>query len=257
MNNMLNERDMNAREDLKTQAAMFEGDIAKLKGRIVVHDLEATQREKELHKLKMDICAKESKIENMANQREKQNRAMERWSNERGVVENVILQTLPKTIDSLQEMKHSIPNSSTWPSKEALQRLEYKEKIKAIQDILICTTGYFKTLKNDADANMNKIDEDAAREVEMARNSLAQEQEKYTMKVEENNTLRVELSKAQYSNTALQEQLKVATDRLSESKAKIKSEIDAKDKEIAKVSNEHSQAQLENSKEIEKVNIIA
>ena len=77
------------------------------------------------------------------------------------------------------------------------------------------------------------------------------------MKVEENNTLRVELSKAQYSKTDLQERLKVAQDRLSESQAKIKSEIDAKDKEIAKVSDKHSQAQLESSKEIEKVNIIA
>ena len=255
MNDKLKEKDMNASRDLKTQAAMFEGDVAKLKGQIVVHNLEATQREEELQKLKADISTKQSKIENMANQREKQNKAMERWSNERGVVENVILQTLPKTLDSLQEMKHSIPNSNTWPSKEALQRLDYKEKIKAIQGILICTAGYFRTLKNDADANMNKIDEDVAREVELSRKFLAQEQEKYQIKVEENNTLSKKFSQLEHSNKELQEQLKVAEESLSESNVKTKSEIDGKDKEIAKLVKKHNQAQLESGKEIEQVNI--
>merc|ERR1712126_21435 len=190
--------------------------MGKLKGQIVAHDLEATQRVNELQKLKADLSTKDSKIENMANQREKQNKAMERWSNERGMVENV-LQTLPKTIDSLQEIKHPIPNSNSWPSKEALNKLDYKEKIKAIQDILICTVGYCRTLKNDADANMNKIDENAAaaREVEMSRKSLVEEQQKYQKKVEEFNELQNELSQVRSFKDGLEKELRAATDTVS------------------------------------------
>merc|ERR1712126_236125 len=190
--------------------------MGKLKGQIVAHDLEATQRVNELQKLKADLSTKDSKIENMANQREKQNKAMERWSNERGMVENV-LQTLPKTIESLQEMKHSIPNSNSWPSKEALYKLDYKEKIKTIQDILICTVGYCRTLKNDADANMNKIDENAAaaRQLEMSRKSLVEEQQKYQKKVDEFDKLQNELSQVRSFKDGLEKELRAATDTVS------------------------------------------
>ena len=128
---------------------------------------------------------------------------MERWSNERGAVESVMMQTLPKTLDSLQEMKDSIPNSNKWPSKEGLHKLDYKEKIKAIQDILVCTVGHFHTLKNNADANMNKIDEDALQELENSRKSLVEEQEKYQRKVEEYNLLKGDLTLIRNSNSEL------------------------------------------------------
>merc|ERR1712083_614893 len=75
INSKLKERDSNANRDLKTQAAMFEGDIAKLKGQIIDLNLEATQTKSDVDKLKMDVLTKESKIENMATQREKQNKA--------------------------------------------------------------------------------------------------------------------------------------------------------------------------------------
>ena len=183
---------------------------------------------------------------------------MERWSNERGMVENV-LQTLPKTIDSLQEIKHSIPNSHSWPSKEALYKLDYKEKIKAIQDILICTVGYCRTLKNDADANMNKIDENAAaaRQVEMSRKSLVEEQQKYQKKVDEFNELQHELSQVKSFKEGLEKELKAATDTISQNIAKNETELEAKTNEYTKSIEKYSRDKTEGEKEIKKVIILA
>ena len=258
MANQLQEKDMNSSRDLKTQAAMYEGDIAKLKGQIVAHKLDEKQRVEELQKLKADLSTKDSKIENMANQREKQNKAMERWSNERGMVENV-LQTLPKTIDSLQEIKHSIPNSNSWPSKEALYKLDYKEKIKTIQDILICTVGYCRTLKNDADANMNKIDENAAaaRQVEMSRKALVEEQQKYQKKVDEFDKLENELSQVRSFKEGLEKELKTATDTISQNVAKNEAELQAKTNEYTKSIEKYSRDKTEGEKEIKKVIMLA
>merc|ERR1739844_397890 len=89
----LKEKDINANRDLKTQAAMFEGDIAKLKGQIVDLNLDGEQLKSEVETLQSDILTKEIKI---------QNKAMERWSHEHAYAEDMILQTVPKVVESLK-----------------------------------------------------------------------------------------------------------------------------------------------------------
>ena len=59
-----------AKEDLKTQASLFEGDIAKLNAQIIGFRLEANQKSTEIEKLQGEIAERKSKIENMATQRE-------------------------------------------------------------------------------------------------------------------------------------------------------------------------------------------
>jgi chromosome segregation ATPase len=146
----LKEKDINANRDLKTQAAMFEGDIAKLKGQIVDLNLDGDQLKSEVETLQSDILTKEIKIQNMATQREKQNKAMERWSHEHAYAEDMILQTVPKVVESLNGAKQARPNSQTWPNKETLNKLGYRDKLKVFQDVLLSTTTQLTKLEAEA-----------------------------------------------------------------------------------------------------------
>merc|ERR1711981_332395 len=213
----LKEKDMNANRDLKTQAAMFEGDIAKLKGQIVDLNLDSDQLKSEVETLQSDILTKEIKIQNMATQREKQNKAMERWSHEHAYAEDMILQTVPKVVESLKGTKQARPNSQTWPNKETLNKLGYRDKLKVFQDVLLSTTTQLTKLGAEAVEYQDKEKDEKKEEMEKAFTDqrIASQQEKLKKKDQEYKELQERFEESEVSKSEIENKLRTESEKLA------------------------------------------
>ena len=258
LNGKLRDKDIAAKQDLKTQASLFEGDIAKLKCQIVNLQLETTNKGDEVEKLKGDISTKESKIANMATQREKQNKAMERWSDEHMLMENFVLRTLPRAIDSLKEIRPSVAgtNPKRWPTQDAIHNMEYKKKVATLEEIFMSTVEQVKTINDEAAASIHRISDEKATEAKVRDQKLASEQENARKKAKALNDLTKQFETCKASQLESEEGLKAQSESLSRDKAKLIEELKSKDKELAASKAEAANAKGEVTKIESKVRYI-
>ena len=166
------------------------------------------------------------------------------------------MQTLPQVINSLKDIKHAVPNSQTWPAKEVLQKMEYKEKVKVLQDILMSTMTEISKLNVEADANLNKIDKDARKGEEIMRQKLEKEQEKLRTKTQEHNDLAANFNSFKQSKIKVEENMKHESERLARTKNKLMTQLDSKDKQIAEYQAELQSLKEENTKENKNVSML-
>ena len=157
--------------------------------------------------------------------------------------------------ESIIEIKNTIHNVQTWPSKETLHKMEYKEKVNILKDVLLCSITQIKKLSDEAAAYLSRIDEEATMDVKFKEEKLAHEQERVEKKTQEYKELLKEFENLKTSKLNLEEKLKVESGNFANIKAKLEQEIDNKDKQMAESAANSDETKEESTKTISKVSI--
>ena len=122
-----------------------------------------------------------------------------------------------------------------------------------LQDILLCTVTQARKLSDEAVANLDRIDEEAAKEVRVKEQKLASEQEKVHKKTQEYKGLLEEFESLKAAKVNLEEKLKAESENLVRCKAQMKLELDDKDKQLDASIADSNEAKNGSTKAISKV----